>query len=136
MLGDDNSFYCGSNEKIYGGESQLWSLYAQSGIVGVYFVVGHEYGHHFLSRVGSVASSRKIRSSFHNEQGADCYAGALIAYAHTRGYLSERPLSLAAQRTTMAVADPVSIQGYHGAYHERYDAYSHGDTYGAIACER
>lgn len=81
---DEAYAYCASDNKIFIGQSQLWSFYQDYGAVGPTTGLAHEYGH-FLQALTGVPQPESNKDSITHENQADCISGSFVSYLDDKG---------------------------------------------------
>ena len=79
--------YCPGDDKIYLGQPELWTFYSNDGDAAPVVGVAHEWGHHVQSMTG-VPEAKSNVAQITRENQADCVAGAWLAYADKKGWLT------------------------------------------------
>jgi hypothetical protein len=120
----NNALYCPLDNTISWDIAFMNAQYAGFGDFAPAVVIAHEWGHRNQALAGLIGGSR---TTFQNEQHADCQAGIFAAVAEDRGLLQmgdvmEAFASLCAGGGTSGWFDPTS----HGSCGERVAAFQHG----------
>jgi predicted metalloprotease len=129
--------YCPADQKIYLGQSAVWTLYDSFGDAAPVLVIAHEWTHHVQHQTGvPMGDTRAPNSIIPSENQADCGAGAFMNYADQQGWL-EYPDDL--QDIGGALRAAGDLEGpdrTHGTIQERIQSFSIGFTEGLWACNR
>lgn len=131
----DNGGYCGETDIIWLGEVALDNAYDKAGMIGVYSVGGHEFGHHLQYVWGSLELYQATRrGSSIAEIQADCFAGAFVEQAHIAGLVDD-PLTANLDPLFESIGSrPGTSFDPHGTAQQRSNAFYTGARYGAAAC--
>jgi predicted metalloprotease len=118
--------YCPTDNTISWDINFMNTQFAQFGDFAPAVIIAHEWGHRNQALAGLLGGAR---STFQNEQHADCQAGIFAAAAEDRGLLQMGDVmeafgSLCAAGGTSGWFDPTS----HGSCSERVAAFQHGYT--------
>ena len=135
----DNAAYCNANKTIYVGEGMLWRAYGEAGKIGVFMILGHEFGHRIQSQRGMLQftpivpiQSQAWKIAMENQ--ADCYSGALVAYAHTVD-TNVSPYGVDLHGLFLDLgSSPYDPFRDHGTPQERFNAFWTGVYKGAASC--
>ena len=124
----NNAFYCPVDNTISWDIQFMNWQFAQWGDFAPVTIAAHEWGHRNQAQAGLL---NRGRSTFQNEQHADCQAGVFAAIEESRGLLEmgdvmESFNSLCAGGGASGWFDPTS----HGTCQERILAFQHGYTTG------
>ena len=123
-LSPGNATYCALDNVIAWDLDFMNGQYARHGDFAPVAIIAHEWGHRNQALTGLVGPHR---STFRNEQHADCQAGIFAAVAESRGYLQMGDVMEAFSSLCQAAGpsgwfDPSS----HGTCAERVAAFQHG----------
>ena len=123
-----NALYCPIDNSVSWDINFMNMHYAQFGDFVPAVIMAHEWGHRNQALTGLMNQGR---STFQNEQHADCQAGIFAAVAEDRGLLQMGDVmeafgSLCSLGGTSGWFDPSS----HGTCAERVAAFEHGYTNG------
>jgi hypothetical protein len=124
-LSPNNAFYCSLDNSVAWDFNFMNQQYSVYGDFAPATIVAHEWGHRNQALAGLLGDPS--RSTYQNEQHADCQAGVFAAYAEARGDLEPGDLvevfnSLCAAGGTSGWFDPTS----HGTCRERVSNYQWG----------
>lgn len=140
--GDQDYYYCPTDQSIYTGQEQLWDYYYDIGDAAPAIAYAHEWGHHIQEIMGvdnnlpQNATDEHLRQhTIRSENQADCIAGVWLYYADTQGWL-EYPddigdLEATLQEIASSEANPKRT---HGTLKERTESLLHGYNQGLLGC--
>jgi len=126
---ENNAFYCAADNSIAWDEAFMYKQSTEWGVFAYVMIIAHEWGHRNQEFVGLFDGKR---TTFQNEQHADCQAGVFAAVEESRGLLEMGDVmaafnSLCASGGTSGWFDP----GSHGTCEERVGAFENGYLLGA-----
>jgi len=123
-LAPGNAFYCAVDNTVSWDYEFLNGQYYMFGDFARVTIIAHEWGHRNQAALGLFGGNR---TTFQNEQHADCQAGIFAAVAEARGFVDmgdpmEAFASLCSAAGLSGWFDPTS----HGTCDERVAAFQHG----------
>ncbi len=132
MDGNTRARYCGFDDSIAYDASFLDQEVSRHGQFAAVAILAHEWGHAHQARAGLFNPGR---TTFQNEQHADCQAGVFAAVARMAGVLDESD-PMAAFGSLCAASDPAYHPAGHGTCEQRINAFRHGFEMGLARMDR
>jgi predicted metalloprotease len=133
----DASFYdyCASDNNIYLGQSELWSLYSEAGDVAPAIGLAHEMGHEQQTNFGIPSPQDNAQTLIHEDQ-ADCLSGVWFAYEISQGNIQAEDFPSTAKYLDMIASAENDPNRDHGDLQERLNSFIIGKNSGPSGCNQ